>query len=279
MQNNLNQQYQEDQEELLFKRSMADPHPLEFVKVTYYRGHPKDVNNEIRPFIVQRLDAILVRAYEKTVKKLLEEALFYFYHYVFPETINTIIEIETRYLGIRDTFEYRDLLAKYFYLAMDEKVGTAGEYLLTHQSDDYGDSKQRIYRSDGLYIDIIKSQMALYSGSMEINDPNIVKENLDIGFPLPWEFVGTDYREQIIRHVSLFWELFMVYHGVESKLGSFTIPKREQYWAGESPNVSPEAFNKWISKPLEERMDFCNVDHYRSAEYVSKSEGGQYTDN
>lgn len=37
MQENLSQQNQEDQEELLFKRSMADPHPLEFVKVTYYR--------------------------------------------------------------------------------------------------------------------------------------------------------------------------------------------------------------------------------------------------
>lgn len=221
----------------------------------------------------------MVRAYEKTVKKLLEEALFYFYYHVFPETIKTIIEIETRYLGIRDTFEYRDLLAKYFYLAMDEKVDSAAEYLLTLQSSDYGDHKQFICGSESLYIDIIKSRMALYGGSMEINDTNIVKEHLEVGFPLPWEFVGTDYREQIIRHVSLFWELFMVYHGVESKLGFFNIPKREQYWAGESPNVSPETFNKWITKSLEERMDFCNVDRYRSAEYVSKSEGGQYTDN
>lgn len=278
MQENLKQQNQEDQEEFIFKMSMGDPHPLEFVKATYYRGHPKDVNREIRPLIVQHLDIILARAYEKTVKKMLEEALFYFYHHVFPEAINTIIDIETRYLGIRDTFEYRDLLAKYFYLAMDEKTRTTTDYLSTCQTDDYGDPKHRIYGSGDLYIDIIKSQMALYSGTMEVNDPDIVKEYLEDGFPIPWEFVGTDYREQIIRHVSLFWGLFTVYHSVESKLGLFSIPKREQYWAGETPNVTPESFNEWIKKPLEERMGFYSVDHYRSAEYVSKSEGGQYTD-
>lgn len=275
MQENLKQQDQQDQEEPTFEVFMADAHLLRPVIPARYKPHRKDVKYEIRPTIIRSLDVPLTDVYKKIVDKKLDEALFFFYNVIFPTAIHTIIEIETKYLGIKGTYEYTRLLTKYFYLAMNEKTPAAADYICTHPDDSYSDSSYYVYNSDGLYLDIVKSRMSLYSGRTETTDPLTVDLNRTSDFPLQWVFVGTNYREQIIRHVSLFWELFMVYHGVESKLEFFTIPEKVQYWPGETRVATPEAFDAWIKIPLEEKMEFTGVSHYQS---VKKLEELDYLD-
>lgn len=144
----------------------------------------KDVKYEIRPTIIRSLDVPLTDVYKKIVDKKLDEALFFFYNVIFPTAIHTIIEIETKYLGIKGTYEYTRLLTKYFYLAMNEKTPAAADYICTHPDDSYSDSSYYVYNSDGLYLDIVKSRMSLYSGRTETTDPLTVDLNRTSDFPL-----------------------------------------------------------------------------------------------
>lgn len=264
MQENLKQQVQQDQEDPTFEVFMADAHLLRPVIPDRYTGHPRDVNYDIRPDIIRSLDVPLTDVYKRIVDKKLDEALFYFYNVIFPEAIHTIIEVETKYLGIKETDEYIGLLVKYFYLAMNEKTQAAQYYVNTHPDDSHHDRSYYAYNSDSIYLDIVKSRMTLYSGRTETTDPGAVKINRTDNFPLQWVFVGTNYREQIISHIALFWELFMVYHCVESKQPCFTIPEKAYYWPGETVVVTPEAFSAWAKRPLEEKMVFSGVSHYQS---------------
>lgn len=272
MQENLSQQNQQDQEEPLFAMSMAEPHLLRPVIAARYTGHPRDLKRGIRPTIIRCLDVPLTDVYKKIVDKKLDEALFYFYNVIFPTAIHTIVEVETECLGIRETDEYISLLVKYFYLAMNEKVRAAQDYICTHPDDSYNDRSYYSYNSDGLYLDIVKSQITLYSGRTETTDPITVDLNKTDDFPLQWVFAGNNYREQIISHVALFWELFMVYHGVESKLDFFTIPEKVYYWPGEIRTVTAEAFDIWVKIPLEEKMVFSGANHYQHIKSLEERE-------
>lgn len=268
-----NQQDQEDQEEPLFEMFMAESHLLRPVIAARYTGHPRDVKREIRPTIIRSLDVPLTEVYKMIVDKRLDEALFYFYNAIFPTAIHTIIEVETTYLGLKITDEYTNLLVKYFYLAMNEKTEVAREYIRTHLDKDYNYPKWHVFTSDSLYIDIVRSRMTLYSGRVETTDPEDVKENRLTGSLLKWVFVGTNYREQIIRHVSLFWELFMVYHGIESKSRLFTIPEKVYYWPGDTLEVTPEAFSAWAKIPPEEKMVFTGMNLYLAVKDIYELEG------
>lgn len=261
MQENLSQQ---NQEEPALEVFIADYHPLRPVIPACYTGHPRDVKREIRPTIIRSLDVPLTNAYKTIVEKILDSSLFYFYKIIFPTAIHTIIEVETTYLGLKITDEYTSLLVKYFYLAMNEKTQAAREYIGTHLNRDYNYPKWHVYTSDSLYLDIVKSRMSLYSGRAESTDPDDIKENRTFGSPLPWVFAGTNYREQIISHVALFLELFMVYHAVESKQEFFTIPEKVYYWPGETVVATPEAYSTWTKRPPEEKMVFNGVNHYQT---------------
>lgn len=269
MQENLSQQNQQEQEEPAFELFMAEPHFLRPVIPDRYTGHPRDVNYDIRPTIIRSLDVPLTDVYKKIVDKKLDEALFYFYKVIFPEAIHTIIKIETKYMGLKETDEYISLLVKYFYLAMNEKTSVANEYTSIYRDDSYHDRSHYVYNSDPIYIDILKSRMTLYSGRAEtktaLSIPGIDAEIDRISnLPLPWLFAGNNYREQIIKHVALFWELFMVYHAVESRLAFFTIPEKMQYWPGDIVTATPEAFNTWTKMPLEEKMVFEGISLFQS---------------
>lgn len=85
--------------------------------------------------------------------------------------------------------------------------------------------------------------------------------HLDIPCPPGYFFIGTNYRKQIIEHVALLWEMFMVYYVIVGKVDNFTIPETEWYYPGKTDKASLDYFDEWMKKPMEEKMVSLELNH------------------
>lgn len=259
-----NQQDQEDQEvctPFQFEVDVSPPYSLNAVGISRHYGHHDDVHPEVRSIINMRLETTLTDVYEMITKKELDKALFFFYHQVFPEAIKTIIEVEDRFMGQKVTDEYTKSLLEEFYRAMDEIPNVINLYIgHTRHYSFYDNGCRCTIPTDRLFLEIIKSKMALYSGMTKMEAP-VSELHLDIPCPPGYFFIGTNYRKQIIEHVALLWEMFMVYYVIVGKVDNFTIPETEWYYPGKTDKASLDYFDEWMKKPMEEKMVSLELNH------------------
>nr|DAV72631.1 MAG TPA: hypothetical protein [Caudoviricetes sp.] len=275
--------FQDIQEPFRFELNVSPPYSLDAAGVSYHHRHREDIHPEIRSIINLRLEIPLANAYKTTTEKELYKALSLFYHTVFPEAIKAIIEVESKYMGQKVTDEYTKSLLEEFYRAMDEIPNRINLYIgqVRHYYF-YNNGCKCTIPTDRLFLEIIESKMALYSGMAKMEDPGPElhsgdKENyLDIPCPSGYCFIGTDYRKQIIEHVALFWEMFMLYYVIVGKGDNFTIPENERYYPGKryKPKVSLDYYSEWMEKPLEEKIVSLELNHFDLLKEDAKFVGG-----
>lgn len=285
MQENLSQQNQQDQEDEVsfqFEMDVTSPHSLKVVGISHHHSHPEDVHPEVRSFINRSLEIPLVSVYEMITEKKLDKALFFFYYRVFPEAIKAIIEIESRFMGREVTDEYTKSLLEEFYQELNGKRKLIDFYIGYSRHYSFHDTGCKcVFNTDGLFLEIIESKMALQSGRVMKEDPrsksnSTVDEVFGVKFKYPpsYSFIGTNYRKQIIEHVALFWELFVFYYVTVGKGDDFTIPETEWYYPGKTDKASLDYFDVWVKKPLEERIVSTGLNHIALLEDDAKYAGG-----
>lgn len=284
MQENLSQQNKQDQENEVpfqFEMDATSPHSLNVVGISRHHCHPEDIHPEVRSFINRSLEIPLVNVYEMITEKKLDKALFFFYYRVFPEAIKAIIEIESRFMGQKVTDDYTKSLLEEFYRAMDDKQRVVSHYIGKARHYSFHDTGCKcVFNTDGLFLEIIESKMALQSGRVKKDDPSTdpsIKDalfDLNIKYPPSYSFIGTDYRKQIIEHVALFWELFVFYYVTVGKGDDFTIPETEWYYPGKTDKASLDYFDVWVKEPLEKRIESTGLNHFKLLEEDAKLEGG-----
>lgn len=239
-----------------------------------------DIKYSVRPNIIWYIDQSLVASLNSTVKKKLNNALFTFYHGLFPDAIDAILKIEDRpkpkvegdnyakfVADLDKKYEYEEALREEFFKRMDEQTGPAIDYV-TQQIVNYKiEDDKLIVDVGGLITEIQNSRRMLYKGKITLTDPELVRLHKMHDVSHSEVFAGTDYREQIIKHVSLIWRLYLVYFTVYRKEGLFTIPYKNKFKFENLRNKSDrdklrpligklteDSYTEWLKIPLEKKI-------------------------
>lgn len=247
---------------------------LPYARPGRYVGNRFDGKIGVRTSIVEQIDKLLVLSFNTTTKKKFNEALFIFYYGLFPKTIATIAKTENSnkkqltkmsskevLANIKIREEYRRALVEEFFQRMNAQIEPAIDYIVQQLCDPKIEEDKLIITMDDLVKDIQNSRRALYKGKTTVSDPDIVKLHQICKIPLTEGYAGTDYREQILHHVSLFWRFYLIHYVVYKEKGLFKIPYYRQV-ENTDPNDSEHAKTKdrMVIGKLTERSytDWCN---------------------
>lgn len=141
-----------------------------------------DIKYSVRPNIIWYIDQSLVTSLNSTVKKKLNNALFTFYHGLFPDAIDAILKIKDRpkpkvegndyakfVADLDKKYEYEEALREEFFQRMDEQTGPAIDYI-TQQIVNYKiEDDKLIVDVGGLITEIQNSRRMLYKGKNNLN--------------------------------------------------------------------------------------------------------------
>lgn len=254
---------------------------LPYARPGRYVGNRFDGKVGVRTSIIGQIDKLLVLSFNTTAKKKFNEALFIFYHGLFPKAIATIAKAENSnkkpltkmtakevIANAETRKEYRRTLVKEFFQRMNAQVEPAIEYIVRQLHRPKIEEDKLIIPMDDLVTDIQNSRRALYKGKTTVIDPDIVKLHQICKIPLTEGYAGTDYREQILHYVSLIWRFYLIHYVVYMEKGLFTIPPHRQV-ENTGPNdnrnsktkelpviskLTETSFTDWCFEPLDNKI-------------------------